>query len=96
MTVALLRDVDTCNYTAVTVMFSSYWTEKDTAAEAFSAVKEKLETELSGGSEGGPSDFKYSYSEQVVVGTVELEMPIVPGPDWVFFDQPKADLELEA
>jgi predicted RNase H-like HicB family nuclease len=86
-TVVLLRDQAAHGYTAITPMFPSYWIDEDEAIAAFSVVKQTLETVLRDGDDWDPYDLAYSYTEHVVVGTVELELPVVPGPDWKFFDK---------
>ena len=39
------------------------------------------------GDDWDPLDLSYCYVEHTIIGTVELELPIVPGPDWVFYDR---------
>ena len=61
-------------------------TEGDTAEEAFRMARESLELTLY-----EPDEFDLwaldAYSDEVVVGTEEIEFPVIPGPDWKFGEE---------
>ena len=70
-------------YVAYMPLFPGCTTQGETADEAFRMAKESLELSLY-----EPDKFDLwaldAYSDDVVVGTVEIEFPIIPGPDWKF------------
>ena len=75
-------------YVAYMPLFPGCTTQGDTAVEAFRMAKESLELALC-----EPDEFDLwaldAYSDEVVVGTVEIEFPVIPGPDWKFGEEAK-------
>ena len=73
-------------YVAYMPLFPGCTTQGETAEEAFQMAKESLELMLY-----EPDEFDLwaldAYSDEVVVGTVEIEFPVVPGPDWKFGEE---------
>lgn len=73
-------------YVAYMPLFPGCTTQGDTPEEAFRMAKESLELTLF-----EPDEFDLwaldAYSDEVVVGTVEIEFPVIPGPDWKFGEE---------
>ena len=71
---------DDC-YVAYMPLFPGCTTQGDSVEDALRMAKESLELALY-----EPDEFDLwaldAYSEDVVVGTVEVEFPVTPGPDW--------------
>ena len=71
------------DYVAYMPVFPGCTTQGETVEDAFRVAKESLELALY-----EPDEFDFwaldAYSEDVVVGTVEIEFPIIPGSDWKF------------
>ena len=91
ITVLLYPDEDG-GYVAYMPLFPGCTTEGDTVEEAFKMAKESLELALY-----EPDDIDLwaldAYSENVIVGTVEIEFPVTPGPDWRFGEDAKRYLD---
>ena len=70
-------------YTAYMPLFPGCTTQGETVEDALRMAKESLELSLY-----EPDEFDLwaldAYSPDVVVDTVEIEFPVVPGPDWKF------------
>ena len=79
-------------YMAYMPLFPSCITQGDTVEDAFRMAKECLELALY-----EPDEFDLwaldAYSEDVVVGTVEIEFPVTPGPDWRFGEDARRHLD---
>ena len=75
VTVVLLHDDDSGGYIAITPIFPCCSAREDSAERAFLMVKEKLELDLQEPTEWDLFDLDYAYSQHVVVGTVEVELP---------------------
>lgn len=70
-------------YVAYMPLFPGCTTQGNTVEDALRMAKESLELALY-----EPDEFDLwaldAYSPDVVVDTVEVEFPVVPGPDWKF------------
>ena len=79
-------------YMAFAPLFPSCATYGDSVEDAFRMAKECLELALY-----EPDDFDLwaldAYSEDMVVGTVEIDFPVTPGPDWKFGEDARRHLE---
>ncbi len=73
-------------YVAYMPLFPGCTTQGETVEDALRMAKESLELSLYEPDEFGLWALD-AYSSDVVVDTVEIEFPVVPGPDWVFFDK---------
>ena len=88
----LLYPGDDGGYVAYMPLFPSCVTQGDSVEDAFQMAKECLELALY-----EPDEFDLwaldAYSEKVVVGTVEIDFPVTPGPDWRFGEEARRHLE---
>ena len=79
-------------YVAYMPLFPSCITQGDSVEDAFRKAKECLELALY-----EPDEFDLwaldAYSENVVVGTVEIDFPVTPGPDWRFGEDARRHLD---
>ena len=70
-------------YVAYMPLFPGCTTQGSSVEDALRMAKESLELALY-----EPDEFDLwaldAYSSDVVVGTVEIEFPVIPGPDWKF------------
>ena len=70
-------------------------TQGESVEEALRMAKESLELALY-----DPDEFDLwaidAYSEDVTVSTVDIEFPVVPGPDWEFFYEATVNSEAAA
>ena len=73
-------------YVAYMPLFPGCTTQGETVEDALRMAKESLELSLYEPDEFGLWALD-AYSSDVVVDTVEIEFPVVSGPDWVFFDK---------
>ena len=78
VTVVLFHDDEAGGYVAVMPMFPHCTTQGDTVSHALAMAKECLELNLEDPSDWDLFDLDHAYSEHVVVGTVEIELPIRP------------------
>ena len=78
VSVALLHQDDSGCYTAITPIFPMCSTQENCAAKALHMVKEKLELDLREPTDWDLFHLDAAYSEHVVVGTIEVELP-APG-----------------
>ena len=73
-------------YVAYMPLFPGCTTQGDSVEDALRMAKESLELALC-----EPDEFDLwaldSYSDDVVVGTVEIEFPVTPGSDWKFGEE---------
>lgn len=79
-------------YMAYMPLFPGCATQGDTVEDAFRMAKECLELALY-----EPDEFDLwaldAYSDEVVLGTVEIDFPIIPGPDWKFGEDARRYLD---
>lgn len=91
ITVLLYPDEDG-GFVVYMPLFPGCTTQGDTVEHAFQMAKEALELALY-----EPDEFDLwaldAYSEDVVVGSVEIEFPVVPGPDWRFGEDARKFLD---
>lgn len=80
VTVILLHE-DDGGYTAVIPTFPQLATMGDDVDHAFAMAKECLEVSLKEPSDWDYYSLDYAYSERVVVGAVEVDVPERPQPD---------------
>ncbi len=82
---------DDC-YVAYMPLFPGCTTQGDSVEDALRMAKESLELALY-----EPDKFDLwaldSYSDDVVVGTVEIEFPVNPGSDWKFGEEAQRYVE---
>lgn len=72
-------------YVAYMPLFPGCTTQGDTVEQALAMAKESLELTLYEADEFDLWALD-AYSEEVIVGAVEIDFPVVPGPDWRFGD----------
>ena len=75
VSVVLLHQDDSGCYTAITPIFPMCSTQENCAAKALHMVKEKLELDLREPTDWDLFHLDAAYSEHVVVGTIEVELP---------------------
>ena len=78
VTVVLFHDDEAGGYVAVMPMFPHCTTQGETVAHALAMAKECLELNLEDPSDWDLFDLDHAYSQHVVVGTVEVEVPVRP------------------
>ena len=78
VTVVLFHDDEAGGYTAIMPTFPYCTTEGETVAEALAMAKESLELNLQEPSDWDLFNLDHAYSEHVVVGTVEIDVPPIP------------------
>ena len=88
----LLYPSEDGGYVAYMPLFPGCTTEGDSVEDAFRMAKESLELALY-----EPDDIDLwaldAYSEDVVIGTVEIDFPVTPGPDWRFGEDARRYLD---
>ena len=70
-------------YVAYMPLFPGCTTQGETAEHALAMAKESLELALYEADEFDLWALD-AYSDEVIVGAVELDFPVIPGPDWRF------------
>jgi predicted RNase H-like HicB family nuclease len=80
VTVVLFHDDETGGYTAIMPTFPYCTTQGDSVADALLMAKESLELNLQEPSDWDLFNLDQAYSEHVVVGTVEVDVPSLPAP----------------
>jgi predicted RNase H-like HicB family nuclease len=80
VTVVLLFNDNSGGYTAITPTFPHCATQEDSVDKALLSVKETLEFNLQEPDDWDLFDLDCAYSEHVVVGTVEVDVPSLPAP----------------
>ena len=78
VTVVLFHDDEAGGYTAVMPMFPHCTTQGETVQHALAMAKESLDLNLLEPSDWDLFDLDHAYSEHVVVGTVEIDVPERP------------------
>jgi predicted RNase H-like HicB family nuclease len=78
VTVVLFHDDETGGYTAIMPTFPYCTTQGDSVEDALLMAKESLELNLQEPSDWDLFNLDQAYSEHVVVGTVEIEVPVSP------------------
>ena len=76
VTVVLFHDDEAGGYVAVMPMFPHCTTQGETVGHALAMAKECVELNLEDPSEWDLFDLDHAYSEHVVVGTIEVEVPV--------------------
>ena len=75
VTVVLFHDDEAGGYTAIMPTFPHCTTQGKTVEDALAMAKESLELNLQDPSDWDLFDLDHAYSEHVVVGTVEINLP---------------------
>jgi predicted RNase H-like HicB family nuclease len=96
VTVVLFHDDEAGGYTAIMPTFPYCTTQGETVAEAMSMAKESLELSLQEPTDWDLFDLEHAYSEHVVVGTVEIDLPPHPATVESKGDAAAPDMEDEA
>ena len=78
VTVVLFHDDEAGGYVAVMPTFPHCTTQGETVSHALAMAKECLELNLQEPTDWDLFDLDHAYSEHVVVGTVEVDVPIRP------------------
>ena len=78
VTVVLFHDDEAGGYVAVMPTFPHCTTQGDTVGHALAMAKECLELNLQEPTDWDLFDLDHAYSEHVVVGTVEVDVPLRP------------------
>ena len=78
VTVVLFHDDEAGGYTAIMPMFPHCTTQGESVENALAMAKESLELNLQEPSDWDLFDLDHAYSEHVVVGTVEIDVPERP------------------
>ena len=78
VTVVLFHDDEAGGYVAVMPTFPYCTTQGKTVSHALAMAKECLELNLEEPTDWDLFDLDHAYSEHVVVGTVEVDLPIRP------------------
>ena len=88
----LLYPSEDGGYVAYMPLFPGCTTQGNSVDDAFRMAKEALELALY-----EPDEFDLwaldAYSEEIVVGTVEIEFPVEAGPDWKFGEDARRHLD---
>ncbi len=93
VTVVLFYDNEAGGYTAIMPTFPYCTTQGETVSEALLMAKESLELNLQEPTDWDLFDLEHAYSEHVVVGTVEVDLPPRPGLVTPKEDTAAADME---
>ena len=80
VSVVLFHDDESGGYVAIMPMFPHCTTQGETVEHALAMAKECLELNLEDPSDWDLFDLDHAYSEHVVVGTIEVEVPVPPEP----------------
>ena len=78
VTVVLFHDDDAGGYVAIMPTFPHCTTQGETVSHALAMAKESLELNLQEPTDWDLFDLDHAYSEHVVVGTVEVDVPVAP------------------
>lgn len=78
VTVVLFHDDEAGGYVAVMPTFPHCTTQGETVSHALAMAKECLELNLQEPTDWDLFDLDHAYSEHVVVGTVEVDVPLRP------------------